>query len=183
MNAVGKAKVISALDELYDIVHISDDVLAHSNIGDFADIANPKKSLEPGKMLGGGHGQANIIKLNQLKREYEIVHEYKNGVRIGSVKGHDSKFKRFIEGSKNTGQSWFPINWSEQKILQAGKSVINNNFKKFKNIEDGIPVFDNFDGIRVGVLKTKGKPATIFPDNAMQPIPNSKNIELNPIKK
>lgn len=183
LNATTKAKAIRLLDELYDLVHISDDALIHSNIGDFAGVANPKKSLEPGKMLGGGHGQANIIKLNQLKREYEIVHEYKNGVRIGSVSKIADKTKKTTPNTKITGQSWFPINWDEQKILQAGKSIINYNLKTFKNVSDGVPIFDNFDGVRVGVLKTDGKPATIFPDNAMQPMPNSTRFEINPIKK
>jgi len=29
-------------------------------------------------------------------------------------------------------------------------------------------------------MKTNGRAATIFPDNAKQPLPNSKNFELSP---
>ncbi|MBX7227709.1 MAG: EndoU domain-containing protein [Chitinophagales bacterium] len=183
MAAAGKSRIISALDKIFDSVHINDKALIHSNVGDFAGAGNPKKSLAPGKMLGGGHGQANIDKLEQLNREYQIVHEYKNGVRIGSISKIADKFKKTSSTKMIAGQSWFPPSWDELKIMQAGKFVISNNMKKFLSITEGIPIFDNFEGVRVGVMKTEGKPATIFPDNAMQPIPNSNNIEFNPIKK
>ena len=49
-------------------------------------------------------------------------------------------------------------------------------------LDDGEAIFDNFDGVRVGVIKTKGKPATIFPDNTKQPLPNTKQFENNPLK-
>lgn len=183
MNAVGKARIIAELNKLFDTVYIGDDVLLHSNIVDFAGINNPKKSLEPGKMLGGGHGEANIVKLNQLKRSYKIEYVYENGVRIGSISQIADKFKKTTSNKIITGQSWFPVNWDTRKIYQAGKFVINNKFKEFIEIKDGLPVFDTFEGVRVGVMKTDGKPATIFPDNAMQPKLNSTNFEYNPFKK
>ncbi|MNX59373.1 hypothetical protein D3C86_902500 [compost metagenome] len=176
------ANLIEKLNEIFDLKYLPDEVLKHADEGAFSLPGNPKKSIAPGKMLGGGHGQTNIVKLESLGREYKIEHTYKNGVRIGSVAGHDSNFKRLVVGEKITGQSWFPKKWGVKKIKQAGQHVINKNFEKFKTLEDGKPIFDNFEGVRVGVLKTKGKPATIFPDNAMQPIAKSKNFELNPYK-
>lgn len=131
-------------------------------------------------MKSGGHSQENINFLDKIGRKYKVEHTYENGVRIGAVEGHDSKFKRLIEGQTNTGQSWFPESWDKTKIKLAGGYVIERNFEAFKILEDGIPIFDNFDGIRVGVMKTRGKPATIFPDNAKQPLLNSNKFEFNP---
>ncbi len=167
-----------ALDELYDLVIIEQKTLMHSDVGDFTLPANPIKSIEPGAMKSGGHGQSNIVKLLKLKRDFEILFQFKNGVRIGNVKFHKMLSKR-----TGTNQSWFPPNWDETLIHQAGKFVINNNFEKFKVIDDGIPIFDNFQGVRIGVMKTKGKPKTIFPDNSFQPMPKSKKIERNPFNK
>ena len=165
------------LDEFYDLIHIDPATLRHSDIGDFALPANPKKSELPGKMFGGGHGQANIDELVRLDRQFEIIHTYKNGVRIGNIKRIADKKKTI-----GTSQAWFPKNWDIEKIKCAGQSVIQNNINEFKKIADGKPVFDTFDNVRVGVIKTKGKPATIFPDNSKQPLTGSKNYELNPIK-
>ena len=167
------------LEDLYLKV-ITDKALDHAFLGEFSLPGNPKKSTLPGKMKGGGHGQENINYLDKIGRKYKIEHTYKNGVRIGSVDGHDLKFKKSQQGSIVTGQSWFPKSWSKKEIKEAGQFVIDKNFNNFKVLQDGIPVFDNFKGVRVGVMKTNGRAATIFPDNAKQPLPNSKNFELNP---
>lgn len=174
---------MEVLEEYFNLKNLPKEVLKHADIGDFAAAGNPKKSILPGKMKGGGHGQANIDFLEEIGRKYKIEHTYKNGVRIGAVDGHDSNFKRLLDNKINTGQSWFPKNWDIRKIKKAGRFVIDNNYEKFKKAKDGIePVFDNFEGVRVGVMKTNGKPATIFPDNAQQLLLNSKKIELNPFK-
>lgn len=176
------AKLIEVLEEMFKLKHIPDEVIKHADIGDFALPGNPKKSTLPGKMKGGGHGQANIDYLEQIGRRYKIEHTYKNGVRIGAVEGHNSNFKRLIDGIIITGQSWFPKYWDAKKVKQAGWYVIDKNYQEFKKLQDGIPLFDNFEGVRVGVMKTNGKPATILPDNAKQPIINNKKIEINPFK-
>ena len=128
-------------------------------------------------MKSGGHGQSNIDELNRLGREFKIMHTYKNGVRIGNVKYHKASSKRL-----GTGQSWFPKDWDIEKIKRAGQFVIQNNIIEFKKIADGKTVFDTFDNVRVGVIKTKNRPATIFADNSKQPIPGGKLVENNPFK-
>lgn len=173
-------KLVVNLEELYKLRHLPDDVLEHASLGEFAAPGNPNRSTLPGKMKSGGHSQENINFLDKIGRKYKVEHTYENGVRIGAVEGHDSKFKRLIEGQTNTGQSWFPESWDKTKIKLAGGYVIERNLEAFKILEDGIPIFDNFDGVRVGVMKTRGKPATIFPDNAKQPLLNSNKFEFNP---
>ena len=34
---------------------------------------------------------------------------------------------------------------------------------------DGVTVFGNYNGVRVGVIRTNGRISTIFPDAASQP--------------
>lgn len=173
-------KVGDILEEFYNLKHLPDDVLKHANLGEFALPGNPNKSTLPGKMKSGGHGQENIDYLNKIGRKHKIEYIYKNGVRIGSVGGHGDKYKRIIENVNVTGQSWFPKSWTKEKIKEAGRFVIEKNYNDFKPLQDGIPIFDNFEGVRVGVMKTNGKPKTIFPDNAKQPYLNNKNFESNP---
>lgn len=170
-------KLTAKLEEFYDLVHIDTKALEHSDIGNFALPGNPKKSKLPGKMLGGGHGQANINELIRLNREFEIIHTYKNGVRIGNIKLILGRIK-----NKGTGQSWFPKDWDSEKIRRAGQFVIQNNVAEFKKTSNGRPVFATFENVRVGVIKTNNRPATIFPDNSKQPIPKTNKIEHNPIK-
>jgi len=176
------AKLIEILEEMFKLKHIPDEVIKHADIGDFALPGNPKKSTLPGKMRGGGHGQANIDYLEQIGRKYKIEHTYKNGVRIGAVEGHNSNFKRLLDGIIITGQSWFPKSWDAKKIKQAGCYVIDKNYQEFKKLQDGIPLFDHFEDVRVGVMKTNGKPATILPDNAKQQIMSNNKMEINPFK-
>ena len=108
-------------------------------------------------MKGGGHGQRNIEFLKEKGIEFNMVKEYSNGVRIGNIPSHKSKLKR-----TGTGQSWFPEPWSKNDISNAGKYVIRlfDNI----NVSDGVAVFGNYQGVRVGVIKTNGKVGTIFPD-------------------
>lgn len=158
-------KVGDILENLYLKV-IPDKALNHASLGGFSLPANPKKSTLLGKMKSGGHGQENINYLEEIGKKYKIEHTYKNGLRIGAVDGHESNFKRLLENKINTGQSWFPKSWNRTKIKLSGGYVIERNIEKFKKLEVGKAIFDNFDGVRVGVMKTNGKPATIFPDNA-----------------
>lgn len=175
-------KLFELCEELYNLKNLPYKVIEHASKGEFSAAANPKKSMLPGKMKSGGHGQENIDFLKGIGRKYKIEHTYKKGVRIGAIDGHDVKFKRIDDGYKVTGQSWFPKSWTKKDIKEAGRFVIENNFDEFKKLEDGKAIFDNHKGVRTGVIKTNGKPATILPDNAKQPMLNNKDFELNPYK-
>ncbi|WP_427108154.1 EndoU domain-containing protein [Lysinibacillus xylanilyticus] len=137
----------------------SEKSLNHANEGDFT--RNPKTG-EISKMSGGGHGQDNIEFLKQNGMEYNIEKTYPNGVRVGNVPDHKSKGKR-----TGTGQAWFPENWSKEDIGKAGEYV--TNMPEHKNIADGVTVFGDYNGVRVGVIKTNGEIGTIFPDSMLQP--------------
>jgi hypothetical protein len=167
------ARMIELLDRLLEIRTISDDVLKHADEGDFALPGNPKVSTQPGKMTGGGHGQSNIDKLNSLSREFEIVYRYRNGVRIGHIKQISDKNKK-----SGVGQSWFPESWDAEKIRRAGEYVLARNFKRFIESHEGVRVYDNFEGVRVGIVKTDGRVGSVFPDNAMQPFPGSNVLQI-----
>ncbi|MCI8409940.1 MAG: EndoU domain-containing protein [Lachnospiraceae bacterium] len=133
--------------------------LEHSVIGDFT--YNPKTG-QVSRMRGGGHGQANIDFLEEKGIEYNIVKEYSNGVRIGNVPKHKTPSKR-----TGTGQAWFPKNWSKAKIKEAANYVAN--LPENKNLPDGVRGYGEYDGVRVGIIKTNGKIGTIFPDADKQP--------------
>ena len=113
-------------------------------------------------MKGGGHGQSNINFLEENGIEYNIVKEYDNGVRVGIVSKHKTPSKR-----TGTGQAWFPKNWSDSKIKEAGNYV--TNLPDNKNLPDGVIGYGEYDGVRVGIIKTDGKIGTLFPDADLQP--------------
>uniref|UniRef100_UPI002AFEB5F9 EndoU domain-containing protein n=1 Tax=Paenibacillus campi TaxID=3106031 RepID=UPI002AFEB5F9 len=138
---------------------VSDDALHHANIGDFT--RNPRTG-EISKMSGGGHGQDNINFLEENGIEYNIEHTYPNGVRVGNVPGHKSKGKR-----SGIGQAWFPDTWTKEDINEAGEYLANT--LEYENVPDGVTIFGEYNGVRVGVIKTNGKIGTIFPDNMIQP--------------
>jgi hypothetical protein len=114
-------------------------------------------------MSGGGHGQANIEYLEKIGMKYNVEHTFSNGVRVGNVPQHKHKIKK-----RGLGQSWFPEKWTETDIKAAGEYVVNNT-KNFDTIKDGVPVYGTYNNVRVGVIKTNGQPATIFPDGSKQP--------------
>ena len=138
---------------------VSDSALNHSSIGDFT--YNPKTG-KVSKMKGGGHGQANIDFLDANGLKYEIVDTYPNGVRVGNVEDHKVKAKR-----TGNNQSWFPKNWTESDIVNAGEYV--GNLKENINAADGVISYGEVNGVRVGVIRTNGQISTVFPDAIMQP--------------
>jgi len=121
-------------------------------------------------MKGGGHGQANIDFLKANGLHYEIVEVYSNGVRVGNVADHKVKLKRI---GKN--QSWFPENWTEIDIKNAGEYI--GNLNENLNIADGIAVYGEVNGVRVGIIRTNGKISTVFPDATIQPEIRSQIIQ------
>ena len=140
-------------------VEIPEQSLKHANVGDFT--VNPSTG-KVSKMKGGGHGQSNIDFLRENGFELNIEKTYPNGVRIGNVPHHKTPSKR-----TGTGQAWFPENWTNKDIESAGQHIANQpNFAGAKN---GEVIFGDYNGVRVGVIKTDGKIGTIFPDGTKQP--------------
>ncbi|MGG3143620.1 pre-toxin TG domain-containing protein, partial [Bacillus pumilus] len=138
---------------------IPENSINHSNKGDFT--TNPKTG-DISKMKGGGHGQSNIKFLQENNIEYNINKVYENGVRVGNVPGHKVKAKR-----TGSNQSWFPENWTESDIAAAGAKIVKS--PDFSKVENGVTIFGEYKGVRVGVIKTNGEVGTIFPDATKQP--------------
>ena len=93
---------------------------------------------------------------NGLK--YKITKTYPNGVRVGYVENHKDKSKR-----SGNNQSWFPKNWAQKDMVRAGEHV--SKLKSNKHTKDGVPMYGVYKGVRVGVIRTNGHIATIFPDS------------------
>ena len=138
---------------------VPESTVRHADLGDFT--INPKTG-EPSKMTGGGHGQANIDFLRENGFEVNINRTFSNGVRVGNVPEHKTKSKR-----TGNNQSWFPENWTANDIRRAGEHIASQ--PEFANMPDGYIIWGTFRGVRVGVIKTNGKPGTIFPDANWQP--------------
>lgn len=111
-------------------------------------------------MKTGGHGQTGMNELDKYGIEYHIVKTYPNGVRVGYIPAHKQKRKQ-----SGTGQSWFPKEWTSKEIKRAGEHVANLKHNKSVSVRDGKPVYGMWKGVRVGVIRTKGIIATIFPDS------------------
>ncbi len=70
-------KIGVILEGLYNLKHLPDDVLEHASMGEFALPAKPRRSMLPGKMKSGGHGQENVNYLNKIVRKYKVEYTYK----------------------------------------------------------------------------------------------------------
>lgn len=132
---------------------VSDYALVHSSEGTFTYSSDGHIS----KLKSGGHGQVGMDLLDRSGINYNIVKTYSNGVRVGNVPGHKDKRKR-----SGTGQAWFPKSWSNKDIRHAGEHVAG--LKSNRKVPDGQPIFGTYKGVRVGVIRTHGKIATVFPD-------------------
>ncbi|MBC1821352.1 EndoU domain-containing protein [Listeria seeligeri] len=140
-------------------VEIPEQSLKHADVGDFT--VNPSTG-KVSKMKGGGHGQSNIDFLKENGFEVNIEKTYPNGVRAGNVPHHKTPSKR-----TGTGQSWFPENWTSKDIESAGQHIASQ--PNFANAKNGEVIFGDYNGVRVGIIKTDGKIGTIFPDGTKQP--------------
>ena len=99
--------------------------------------------------------------MNELKKygiKYNIVKTFPNGVRVGNIPDHKDKRKQ-----TGTKQAWFPETWKSKDIRHAGEHVAG--LKKNRHIADGKTIWGIYKGVRVGVIRTHGKIATIFPDS------------------
>lgn len=129
--------------------------LVHSNEGTFT-YTNQGHHIS--RVRGGCHGQDGIRILEKSGVVYNIVKTYSNGVRVGNIPNHKNPFKR-----KGIGQSWFPKSWNAYDIKKAGEHVAK--LKGFKDVPNGVKFFGVYRGVRVGIIKEKGKIQTIFPDS------------------
>ncbi len=138
---------------------VSDYSLVHSNEGTFA-WRQIRKDGEPTRQIrlaSGGHGQAGMDLLDKYHIAYNITKTWPNGVRVGNVPDHRDKRK-----AKANNQAWFPRHWTAKDIKRAGTHVAG--LKHNRNTPDGKPIFGVYKGVRVGVIRTHGRIATIFPD-------------------
>lgn len=110
------------------------------------------------RLNNGGHSQKGMDLLDKYGIDYNIVKTYPNGVRVGNIPNHMQRSKR-----KAIGQSWFPTSWTEKDIRRAGEHVAV--LKGNRKIPDGVRVYGVYKGVRVGIIRTNGKIATVFPDS------------------
>lgn len=134
---------------------VSDFALVHSNEGTFT---YTPKGHHISKLKSGGHGQAGMDLLDRLGITYNVVKTYSNGVRVGNVPGHKDPNKRV-----GIGQAWFPKTWTEKDIRKAGEHVAG--LKCNRRVPNGKTIFGVYKGVRVGVIRTNGKIAAVFPDS------------------
>ena len=139
---------------------VSDYALVHSNEGTFT---KPMRKNDRLRLKSGGHGQEGMELLDRHGLKYNIVKTYPNGVRIGNIPDHKQKSKQ-----QGTGQAWFPKSWSEKDIRRAGEHVAG--LKGNRHPKDGEAVYGTYKGVRVGVIRTNGKIATVFPDIDQSPV-------------
>jgi hypothetical protein len=134
---------------------VSDFALVHANEGKYT---KPSRKGDRLRLVSGGHGQKGMDQIDRYGIEYNIVKTYPNGVRVGNIPDHKDKSKQ-----TGTGQSWFPRTWEEKDIRRAGEHVAG--LRGNRHAEDGKIIFGTYKGVRVGVIRTKGKNATVFPDS------------------
>lgn len=139
---------------------VSDFALVHSNEGSFTRSltrVNGKAVIQL-RLNGGGHGQKGMDLLDKYHIKYNIVKTYPNGVRVGNIPTHKDRNKR-----TGIGQAWFPKSWTENDIRRAGEHVAG--LKRNRRIPNGKTIYGVYKGVRVGVKRTNGHIATVFPDS------------------
>lgn len=134
---------------------VSDFALVHSNEGKYT---KPMRKKDRLRLVSGGHGQAGMEQLDKYGIKYNVVKIYPNGVRVGNIPDHKDRSKK-----SGIGQSWFPKSWTEKDIRRAGEHVAG--LKSNRRVADGKTIYGIYKGVRVGVKRTNGKIATVFPDS------------------
>lgn len=138
---------------------VSDFALVHSIEGDFVR-KQTRINGQPAVVLrlgNGGHGQKGMELLDKYHIRYNITKTWANGVRVGNIPTHKNKMK-----AMSNMQSWFPKSWTAKDIKRAGEHVAG--LKHNRRTPDGKPIYGVYNGVRVGVIRTKGRISTIFPD-------------------
>lgn len=146
---------------------VSDFAVVHSQEGRFVKTlitVNGKKQHRL-NLAACGHGKAGMDLLDKYGIEYNIVKTYPNGVRVGNIPGHKKAAKK-----TGIGQSWFPRDWTDKDIKRAGAHV--TGLKGNRRKPDGVIVYGIYKGVRIGVIKTHGKIATVFPDSDQSSVIN-----------
>lgn len=110
------------------------------------------------RLNNGGHSQKGMELLDKYGIKYNIVKTYPNGVRVGNIPNHMQRNKK-----SDIGQSWFPKSWTEKDIRHAGEHVAG--LKGNRKTPDGVRAYGIYKGVRVGIMRTNGKIATVFPDS------------------
>ena len=134
---------------------VSDFAMVHSIEGLFT---KPMRKKDRLRLKSGGHGEKGRLLLEKYGIKYNIVKTYPNGVRVGNIPDHTNKRK-----SQGIGQSWFPASWTPKDIRHAGEHVAG--LRKNRHVPDGKISYGMYKGVRVCVIRTHGKIATIFPDS------------------
>ncbi len=167
----------STLQELREdgIFTVGSSAARHSTVGDFSNLANPKKPAggrNGGNMTGGGHSQANIDELSNRGLAYSLKKTYDNGVRIGGGANHTAPEKRLGQ----SGQSWFPESWDTEKITVAGtytanRPAITEELRNDAGDIIGYRKFQEYDGVTVGIFEdAEHNIDTVFPDAAQREV-------------
>ena len=133
---------------------VSDFALVHSDEGKYT---KPSRKGDKLRLVSGGHGQTGMEQLDKYGIKYNVEKTYSNGVRVGNIPNHKNPNKR-----KSMGQTWFPKSWTTKDIRRAGEHVAG--LKGNRHVPDGNAVYGVYKGVRVGVIRTNGKIATVFPD-------------------
>lgn len=132
------------IKKLFKSDKIESDALVHSSFGEYT---------KTNRLKSGGHGQEALDYMKKNQIPYNISKQYPNGVRIGNVPNHEKVRKR-----AGDNQSWFPRNWDRKKIEKAG-----NHVARGKKYPDGSIKSRTYEDVMVGIIRTNGKIATIFP--------------------
>ena len=106
----------------------------------------------------GGHGQSALDVMDRNGIKYTIVKTYPNGVKVGNIPLIKNQLKRH-----GTGMAWFPKSWTIRDMVRAGEHV--SGLKHNRGVKDGITIWGVYKGVKVGVKKTNGQIAAIFPAN------------------
>ncbi|MBQ8882211.1 MAG: EndoU domain-containing protein [Clostridia bacterium] len=128
--------------------------MQHSSVGDFT---RGNSSHRP-RLSGGGHSENNIRELTKREIDYNINHQYPNGVRVGNIPNHDKKIKR-----TGNNQSWFPKHWTDNTIKKAGEKALKEEEKHGNKTNNGITFKSKYKKVKLGIIRINGKVATIFP--------------------
>lgn len=143
LNSKGSGRTVS----VFALIHSSEGTFTYNN-----------QTGKISKLKSGGHGQKGMDLLDKAGIKYNVVKTYPNGVRVGNIPEHKDRSKR-----SGTGQSWFPKSWTDKDIKRAGEQAAG--LKSNRHVPDGKIVYGTYKGVRVGVIRTNGKIATVFPDS------------------
>ena len=132
-------------------ISASKNEMKHSSRGIFK-----YQKRRPVKMLKGGHGERNIRYLKRHNLSHTINDTDSNGVRHGQIDCHMRPSER-----KHRGHVWFPKNWNDTIIANAGSYVAN--LKRNKAKPDHTPMHGKYKKVHVVTYKSRGRICGICP--------------------